>query len=103
MADTDRKRVELQRAQADNLQTLLRNPPSTTFWSGMGSEQKAQWLRDNVPDWDNLDADRKGKVYKALEATESRTQAIAAGRARGTLSAADEERIAHALIELRRC
>ncbi|MFN0044425.1 MAG: hypothetical protein ACKVSF_14575 [Alphaproteobacteria bacterium] len=79
--EIERKRADLQKVQAENLQNLLRNPPSTTFWSSLKGDERSRWLRDNVPDWDNLTTASKLNVLRALDASESRTQAIAAGQA----------------------
>ncbi|MCW9040081.1 MAG: hypothetical protein OQJ76_06240, partial [Rhodospirillales bacterium] len=71
----------LRAEQQKTFGAMLENPPSSTFWSDMKSGERAQWMRDNVPNWDNLSIDEQVRILRVTDYSEARSQAIDAGNA----------------------
>ena len=53
-------------AQAENFQWTLKNPPSGDFYKKMNHKQRTEWLRNNVPKWDNLSQKKKEKALSMI-------------------------------------
>ncbi len=79
--DSKVEKANLQAAQAENLGTILKDPPSDTFWSDMTSLERSGWMRDNVPGWDGLSTEEQIKVLQVVDFSEARKQAMTAAQA----------------------
>lgn len=80
-AESSAEKANLQTAQAENLRTTLKDPPSDTFWSDMTSLKRSGWMRDNVPGWDGLSTKEQIKVLQVVDFSEARKQAMTAAQA----------------------
>ncbi|MFQ5619971.1 MAG: hypothetical protein ACE5FR_13475, partial [Rhodospirillales bacterium] len=79
--DEARQKGGLQRAQAVKLNSILKNPPPAEFWEGLNSGDRMAWMRDNVPDWDNLSNKDQVDVLRNMDFAESRVHAVDAAKA----------------------
>jgi hypothetical protein len=65
---------ELAMSQNWNFNHLLENQPSGDFYSGMNSDQRAEWRRENIPNWDRLTIDQKTNYLKRIDISEASRQ-----------------------------
>lgn len=57
-----------------NFNHLMENRPSGTFYSGMSQDKRIQWLKDNVPNWNNLSQKQKENFLDRIVMAEADQQ-----------------------------
>jgi len=66
--------TELSKAQEQNFEKILENPPSGTYWKEMSSEKRVQWMKDNVPNWDRMSIGDKTNILQEIDLTQANKQ-----------------------------
>ena len=68
--------AQLAQVLTANMKAFLANPPADWDWETMSSDERSEWLHQNVANWDTLDFDQRLMVLRMVEYADQRADYI---------------------------